>query len=62
MTLDEHGIAHACFTRTHRIHGGHNNIVEEDIECTLCDIEIGKRWRRAEHPVTCIPCLSDAAP
>lgn len=54
---DEDGIVHEVQTLAHPVYGGHNNILEEDIDVTLCDYEAATGWPRVEEPITCIRCL-----
>lgn len=54
---DEEGIVHEVQTLVHPVLGRDNNVIEEDIDVTLCDYEAADGWPRVEGPVTCIRCL-----
>lgn len=55
--MDEHGVVHEVQTLAHPTLGRDNNIIEEDIDVTLCDYEAADGWQRVNAPLTCIRCL-----
>jgi hypothetical protein len=55
--VDDEGVAHEAISVVHPVLGRDNNIIEEDIEVTLCDYETSADWTRMQGPITCLRCL-----
>jgi hypothetical protein len=57
QAVDEEGVVHEVQTVVHPVLGRDNNIIEEDIDVTLCDYECASDWTRTAAPITCIRCV-----
>lgn len=56
---DELGLVHVVFKLGTRTLGRDNNVIEDEVDATDCDVEVPSSWTEAAPPSTCLACLGN---
>lgn len=56
---DDDGVVHVERQYVRPVLGRDNNVIEEDIYATDCDVEVCSSWVGVTDPPTCLACLGN---